>query len=250
VRAAQVERLLAQLAKFSPVYQAIHPMTAEDAEECVALFMNELRTLQLDIQYRVPGYVRWLLAQDARVAYQAYRRQLQLICHHRPQGVRFVLKDPTHLVHLDTVLSLFPNAKLLFTHRDPAFTISSICSLYAHTRAIFSDDVDPHAVGREVMAGYWPEAMDRALTLRARLPPGTFVDVRHADLARDPLGTVDAIYHSLGLDLTDAARKAMGEFVVRDAAERGEHEHSAEGFGLRAEAIRERFEDCVTRFSL
>jgi hypothetical protein len=249
-RAAQVERLLARLADLAPAYQEIHPMKADDAEECVAFFANELRTLQLDIQYRVPGYVRWLLAQDARTAYDAYCRQLRLVHHHRPHGARLLLKDPTHLVHLDTVLALFPEAKLVFIHRDPAVAISSICSLYAHTRAIFSDAVDAHAVGAEVMSGYWPSALDRGMALRDRLPRERVADVRHADLVRDPLAAAEALYRALGLELGDAARAAMASFVARDAAERGEHVHSPEGFGLRGEAIRERFAGYVARFAL
>jgi hypothetical protein len=249
-RAAHVERLLARLAQLAPAYQAIHPMTAHDAEECVALFANELRTLQLDIQYRIPGYVRWLLAQDARVAYQAYYRQLQLVQHHRPHGARLVLKDPTHIVHLETLLAVFPDAKLVFIHRDPAAAISSITSLYAHTRAIFSDAVEPHAIGAEVMSGYWPDALERGLALRDALPPARRADVRHADLTRDPIVTAEALYRALGLELGDAARDAMRAFVARDAAERGEHVHTPEGFGVRREAIRERFAGYVARFDL
>jgi len=250
-RAAKVDRMLAQLAQISPAYQAIHPMSAEGAEECVALFMNELRSLQYDIQYRAPSYVAWLLAQDAGVAYGGYRRQLQLIQHHRPHGQRFVLKDPTHLVHLETVLALFPDAKVVFTHRDPAFTISSICSLYAHTRAIFTDEVDPHALGREIMSGYWPAALDRAQEIPARLAPARYVDVRHGDLARDPIGTVARLYGALGIEFTEAARAAMEAFLVRETRQpKRAHEHSPEGFGLRGEAIRERFAAYVSRFAL
>ncbi|HEX5066119.1 MAG TPA: sulfotransferase [Myxococcota bacterium] len=249
-RAAKLERLLARLEQIAPAYQAIHPMKADDAEECVALFTNDFRTLQLDIQYRLPGYVRWLLAQDARVAYEGYYRQLQLIHHHRPHGARFVLKDPTHIVHLETVIALFPDAKLVFTHRDPAIAISSICSLYAHTRALLSDDVDARALGQEVMQGYWPASLERAQALRLRLDPARCTDVRHADLARDPLGTAEVLYRALGLELSDAAREAMRAFVARDAASRARHAHAPEGFGLRGDAIRERFAGYVARFDL
>ena len=161
-----------------------------------------------------------------------------------------VLKDPTHLVHLDTVVAMFPEARLVFIHRDPAFAISSICSLYAYSRAILSDEVDPHALGAEIMDGYWPTAMDRALALRERLAPGRCVDVRHADLARDPIGTAAVLYRALGLELTSEARAAMQAFVARDAVARGTHAHSPEGFGLRRDAIRERFRDSIARFSL
>lgn len=250
-RPEALERMLRQLAAFAPDYHAIHPMTAHGPEECVALFMNAFRTLQFDIQYRVPGYVDWLLRQDARVAYACYRRQLQLVQHHRPHGERFVLKDPTHLVHLETLLELFPDARIVFTHREPVRALSSLCSLYAHTRAIFSDDVDPHAIGREILAGYWPAALARALELRERIAQELCADVRQLDLARDPLGTVERLYRELGLALGDPARRAMRELVAARAREpAGRHQHALEDFGLDADAVRERFAGYCSRFAL
>jgi len=169
-RAEKLERMLAQLERISPDYHAIHPMAPDMTEECVALFMNHFRTLQFDFQYRIPGYVDWMLGQDARIAYSAYHDSLRLIHHFRPGGERFLLKDPTHLIHIETILQEWPDAKIIFTHRDPVFAISSLCSLQAHTRAIFSDDVDSIAIGEEIMAGHWPRALDAALALRERLP--------------------------------------------------------------------------------
>jgi hypothetical protein len=250
-RPQRLDRMLGQLATFAPDYHAIHPMSAHGAEECVALFMNVFRTLQFDIQYRVPGYVDWLLQQDARIAYRAYGRQLQLVQHHRPHGERLVLKDPTHLVHLETILERFPDARFVFTHRDPARALSSLCSLYAHTRAIFSDDVDAHAIGREILSGYWPRALARALELRERLPAGRVADLRHRDLAQDPIGAAERLYQQLGLELGDPARCAMREFLAaRAPRSESAHQHSLEGFGLEVDAIRERFADYSARFSL
>jgi hypothetical protein len=220
-------------------------------EECVALFTNYFRTLQLDFQYRVPGYVAWLLAQDARSAYEAHRRQLALVLFHRPGGERLVLKDPTHLVHLESVLALYPDARIVHTHRDPVEAVSSLCSLYAHTRAIFSDDVDPRALGREVLEGYWPRALERALALRERIPAGRIADVRCADVVRDPLGTVAQLYRGLGLELSDAACAAIQAHVEAEARRpRGVHEHSLADFGLSEGEVRERFSQYRVRFAL
>jgi len=133
-RAEELAHVLKQLEAISPNYEAIHPMGAHEPEECVALFTNVFRTLQYNVQYRVPSYVEWLQGQDPRVAYGQYRQQLQLVQFHRPHGIRFALKDPTHSVFLDTILELFPNARFVFTHRDPATTMSSLCSLYAYAR--------------------------------------------------------------------------------------------------------------------
>ncbi|MBW2212717.1 MAG: sulfotransferase [Deltaproteobacteria bacterium] len=92
-RAKELARVLKQLEGISPNYEAIHPMGAQEPEECVALFTNIFRTLQYNVQYRVPGYVEWLQGQDPRIAYGQYRQQLQLVQHHRPHGTRFALKD-------------------------------------------------------------------------------------------------------------------------------------------------------------
>ncbi len=152
-----------------------------------------------------------------------------------------MLKDPTHLVHLETLVERFPDARFVFTHRDPAEALSSMASLVAYTRALFTDDVDPRAVGAELLAGYWPEALERSREIVARLPAERRVDVRHAELRRDPIGTVEGIYAAIGLAFSDEARAAMVSFLAdREARPAGRHVHSLEDFGLRREAVRER----------
>lgn len=242
-RIERLGRMLGQLRFLAPRYDAIHPMTPESPEECVALFMNEFRTLQFDFQYRVPEYVDWLLEQDARVAYDRYRRQLELIQRHRPAGEWQVLKDPTHLVHLGALVEVFPDARFIFTHRDPAEALSSICSLVAYTRSLFTDEVDPRTIGEELLTGYWPRALEAARRIKANLPVDRRVDVRHADLRRDPVGTVEEIYAGLGMMLTEPARaKVLAFLKARVDRPTGRHVHSLDGFGLGREAVRERLQ--------
>jgi hypothetical protein len=240
-----------QLESISPSYEAIHPMGAHEPEECVALFTNVFRTLQYNVQYRVPGYVEWLQSQDPRIAYRQYREQLQIVQYHRPHGARFALKDPTHSVFVETILELFPNAKLVFTHRDPAATLSSLCSLHAYTRALFSDDVDPLALGPELMRSYLPSSLEQALQVTDRLPPGRVAHVRHVDVRRDPIVTMAQAYRDLGMELSDEAGVAMQTMLDEEARKpRDVHIHSPEGFGLTAAAVRERLAGYCARFDL
>lgn len=250
-RAEQLTRVLKQLESISPNYEAIHPMGAHEPEECVALFTNVFRTLQYNVQYRVPGYVEWLQAQDPHIAYKQYRQQLQLVQYHRPHGVRFALKDPTHSVFVETIIEMFPDARFVFTHRDPAKTISSLCSLYAYTRALFSDDVDPQALGPELMSSYLPRSLERAVELVDGMPAGRVAHVRHVDVRRDPIGTMSTAYRHLGMELNDAARTAMQTMLHAESRKPKDiHIHSPEGFGLTAGGIRERLEGYCTRFEL
>ena len=247
-RPEQLARVLKQLEAIAPNFEAIHPMGPHEPEECVALFTNVFRTLQYNVQYRVPGYVEWLQGQDPRIAYRQHREQLQLVQYHRPHGTRFALKDPTHSVFLETILELYPDARFVFTHRDPATTISSMCSLYAYTRALFSDDVDPEALGPELMNSYLPGSLERALEIVDALPPGRVTHVRHADVRRDPIATMAQAYRDLGMELGDPARTAMLDAEGRKP--RDIHIHSPEGFGLTAEGVRGRLADYCQRFEL
>ena len=250
-RPDDLAHVLGQLKALSPSYEAIHPMGAHEPEECVALFTNVFRTLQYNVQYRVPSYIEWLRAQDARVAYRQYKQQLQLVHYYRPHGTRFALKDPTHSVFLDEILELFPDARFVFTHRDPATTVSSLCSLYAYTRALFSDDVDPQALGPELMGSYLPASLERAVEQVDALDARRVAHVRAPDLFSDPIGAMRKAYTDLGMEFSESARQAMQAFLDAEAQKpKHVHIHSPEGFGLSAGSIRERLWGYCDRFDL
>lgn len=250
-RAAKVDKMLTQMEGVAPGYHAIHPMTAKAPEECVALFMNNLRTLQFDIQYRASGYVNWLFEQEASIAYGDYLKQLKMIQYYRRSGERFLLKDPTHACHLDTVLNCFPNAKIIFIHRDPVYSLSSICSLYAYTRAIFSDTVNATEIGKEVLGGYWPKTIDKIMSARASLPDSQFIDLRQRDLARDPIATVASAYEKWGYELNDDAKRNMQLFLDNRAVNfPGVHEHSLQNMGVEEGDVNHRFARYIETFDL
>ena len=235
----------------SPNIKAIHPMDAYQTDECRGMFTNVFRTPQFNVQYRVSGYLDWLLAQDATIAYRHHRRQLQLVYSHRPYGKRFVLKDPTHTFFVDAILEVFPNARFVFIHRDPAETLSSICSLHAYARSVFSSDVDAHAIGAEASNSYMMRLLEPAVAAVDRLPAGRVAHIRAPDLSQDPVGTIAEAYRTLGMELGDEGRVAMHEYM-RVKRENGSprHIHTSEGFGLEPSAIHERFASYCDRFDL
>jgi hypothetical protein len=235
----------------SPSIKAIHPMDAYQTDECRGMFTNVFRTPQFNVQYRVGGYLDWLLEQDATIAYRQHRRQLQLAYHHRPYGKRFVLKDPTHTFFVDAILRVFPNARFVFIHRDPVETLSSICSLHAYTRSVFSGDVDAHAIGTEISDSYMMRRLEAAVETVDRLPAGRVAHVRAPDLGRDAVGTIAEAYRTLGMELGEEARGAMHDYMQAKRENAGpRHIHTSEGFGLDPAAIRERFASYCARFDL
>lgn len=83
----------------------------------------------------MPDYITWLLHQDLTPAYRYYQQQLQLLQWRWP-GTHWVLKSPHHLFFLDVLLTVFPDACVVQTHRDPAtamagfpIVIAKFCTL-------------------------------------------------------------------------------------------------------------------------
>jgi hypothetical protein len=241
----------------SPNYQSIHPMGADLPEECVLLFMPLFSTPQFDFQYRVPGYLEWLRERGLADAYRRYRDQLRLLqwqdraASPWQDARRWLLKDPCHLLGLEHILEIFPDACVIQTHRDPLKSLASNCSLYAHSRIMFSDAVDARELGAYVAGGIWPEALDVALEARKRLPQQNFFDLRYADFMHDPVGSMQEIYRYFGLALDESTREAMRIYLDRHprAGDRV-HTYSLEQFGLSAAEQRERYAAYCARFDI
>jgi hypothetical protein len=250
-RPAKLAKMLRGLEYVQPGYRAIHPMDPDSVEECVTVFYHTFSTPEFDFQYHCPSYLEFLERQGTRAPYTHYRKQLQMLQHYRPHGERWILKDPTHLVALDTLLELFPDALFVWIHRDPVRTLASIASLTAHTRGLFSDAHPAEAVGNEVLSGFWPRALCRGLELRDELPAERFIDVRYADFMQDPLRSIAGIYQRLGLELRPEARNAMQRYLREHAqGSEGTHRYSPEQFGIDGEVQWQRFADYRERFDI
>jgi hypothetical protein len=235
----------------SPQIKAIHPMDAYQTDECRGMFTNVFRTPQLNVQYRIPSYLDWLFRENATVAYLHHRRQLQLAFHQRPTGDRLVLKDPTHTFFVDAILRVYPNAKFIFIHRCPVETLSSICSLHAYTRSVFSSEVDAVELGKELSESYLIHRLESAVESVDRLSSGRVAHVRARDLSRNAVATIEEAYRTLGLELGEEARRAMRAYLSEKDAKRGpKHIHTVEGFGIDANGIRDRLKDYCERFDL
>jgi hypothetical protein len=233
-RVRQTRRDLAVLTGYmAPQMQAIHPMDAEDPEECRLLLMNTFRWNIFGAYGRHDGYNDWLEGQGAentRRVYEDYRRQLQLLQWRRPPR-RWVLKSPSHVYALDVLLRLFPDACIVQTHRDLHEVLPSLCSLRFTLRGLYSDAPDPRGVGAEVATNL-VHRIRKAVRARAE-HPGRVYDVAYRDLVRDPIAAVRGIYGHLDRPLTEAASEAMQTWLAANPqGKRGRHRYSLEQFGL------------------
>jgi hypothetical protein len=246
MRLAEIaERGLRYLA---PEFFAIHPVEAHAPEEDVLLLDLSFVSPTVDATQNVPRYSAWLRETDQRPAYRYFRRAIQLLLWQRPG--RWLGKTPHHLENLDALLDVFPDAKIIQTHRDPTRVVASYCSMMAHGRAIFSDRVDPHVVGAQ-LADRAVRAVTRAISERERVSSRGFHDVAYADLLADPMKQIRHIYDFLALPLAPATEASMQRWLAANPQnKRGVHRYRLEDFGLEREQLARRFEPYCQRFGV
>jgi NAD(P)-dependent dehydrogenase (short-subunit alcohol dehydrogenase family) len=239
----------AALARLAPEFFAIHPVEADAPEEDVLLVDHSFTSQASEAILHVPGYAAWLERQDLLEAYRYLAKILRVLGWQRP-GEFWVLKTPHHMEYLRELLTVFPDAVIVQTHRDPEATMGSFCSMVAHGRGLFSDHVDPREIGRHWLRKV-RRMIDCAEAVRDSRNAARFVDVSYYDLIRDPLAEVRRIYASASLTLVPEAEARMREVLARDVQHRyGRHAYSSRDFGLSPARVEETFADYRARFSI
>jgi hypothetical protein len=230
-------------------FNRIHPVGACLPEECLVIFSHSFLSYQFETTHRLPSYLDWLEAQDLRPAYEVHRHFLQHL-QWRFTGERWVLKAPAHMFDFEALFSVYPDACVVMTHRNPIEVTASNASLTATLRGAFSDQVDPLEVGPEC-SRRWAKAIDRAIRSRARgcAPRERFLDLYYTDLMADPASSVKKVYTCFDLPLPRGIDESLQEFIRLNPKDRfGKHHCRLEDFGLDPEeearlygAYRERF---------
>jgi LPS sulfotransferase NodH len=210
-----------------PSFSGVHEMGAGQVEECWQLLRQSMRSVSFECLFYLPGYSSWLTGIDWTPVYQRHKRNLQLI------GLgdtrRWVLKNPSHIFALDALLTVYPDALVVVTHRDPVVAIASMCSLAAQASDGWSSHFLGPVIGREQLA-LWSRGYEAFAAARSRYPATQFFDVGYNDLVTDPLGMVGQIYSRLG---ATPALDAMRPLTVPDSGS-GPHRYSLADFGLTA----------------
>ncbi|MFQ5515134.1 MAG: sulfotransferase [Myxococcota bacterium] len=247
-RIAACQKELDALYAAFPDFRAMHYEEATGATECQDLLGMAFRTAHFDGMAHIPSYTDWVLGCDMVPAYRMHHRVLGLLQSHCPPRL-WQLKTPLHLLFLDVLNTVYPDARFVVTHRDPALVIPSVCSLVATLWGMVSESVPRRELGRRQVA-LWSEALRRGLAFRGRAEASRFVDVQLTDLLREPLRTLERVYAILGLELDAPVRDRLLAWIrAHPRGEHGEHRYDPEDFALDRDEIRERFSFYSERFA-
>ena len=235
-----------------PGFQAIHPSGPQRAQECVSITAGDFRSLLFSTVFHVPSYTRWLLWDaDMAPAYRYHRMFLQLLQWHYP-AEPWLLKTPGHQWCLPALLDEYPDATLVYTHRDPLKVIASTASLTAHLQRLASDHTSVPVLGAE-WADYLVEGNNRSVDAREDrvVAPGRAVDITFGAFMTEPFDTVSAVYDRLGLELTPSVEARMRAFLADNPSDKhGVHAYTFSATGLDEAESRRRTERYERYFSV
>jgi hypothetical protein len=229
----------------------IHPTGPYEAEEELGLLCNSMYGNKHESQWWVPSYSRWSEACDATPAYRQLARLLRLVAWSQQASSLkpWLLKTPQHMMDLPALMTVFPDARVIFTHRDPLAVVPSAASLAWNQTIIYSDHADPAAVGREWLRKI-ALMVERMQAARADIPSERQFDVHYDDLERDWRGTLGGVYRFLGLDLGPAL-PAMESYQRRCKVLKGNaHQYCLEQFGLTSGEVLDRLGGYVKAYGV
>ena len=245
-----IERWLAEY----PGFIAQHPYFDAGGEtpmECESLLIYDLRNAYPTMFSKVPFGYPWAAEGTDEQYYASHRQLLQHLQFGGPRR-RWVLKGVAHQFRLSALLSAYPDARLIWPHRDPVQVFGSLLAVTAMVHAYSGTPApaDRRAFGLAMLDGF-QERVDKALADPACGNPSVY-HVRYPDVVADPAAVVRTAYEYFSLPLDGVMPAVRG--WLDDPGNRtdrfGKWTYDLSDYDISADEVRERFGDYRERFGV
>ena len=235
--------------KYAPQIAAAHYEDADSPSECQFAMALSFCAQIFESNLYIPSYLDWFQNRASYLPALRFHKQLLQLLQENNAG-RWTLKNPWHPLFLNDLSTVYPDAQLVMTHRDPAEVVGSACSLIRLVRPMFSDSVDLRQIAEQMIATF-DLMIARQGAFRERHGAGSIYDIRYPGLMRDPSGEMRRLYAHFEEPLTASAAAAMTRLLqANPQGKHGKHPYSLEEFGLTAAGVRHHFRDYCERFGL
>src|SRR5438067_1396665 len=245
-------RLERARAQFPPGSSPVHPLVADDTEEEVFYLREAFYCLLYHLQWYLPSYEQWLRTTDLTFGYRYLLKLLHLNEWRAgtPAGKARVMKSPQYAHDLPFIVRFFPNAKIVFTHRDPLKWVGSFLSIHRGTRPGEYPGIDYRQRTQERLEMLTYEK-DSVASVRASQPADRFLDLLYADIQTDPLAAVTKVYEFLGRQPPAGTDATIARWMADNPPGKGgSHRYTLEEFGLVTAEVDELFADYRDRFQI
>ncbi|MFT3965548.1 MAG: sulfotransferase [Sphingobium sp.] len=243
-RLEQEKAMLAANPSMGKYYRnsAIYP------NECIFFMSHDFKALALESRGKLPNYRDWLFSTDMTSAYAYHKRFLQILQAEAPGT--WNLKMPSHSLYLEYLKAAYPDARLVWTHRDPFTAMGSFCSIISLSHMGFMGRIDHEWLGENCQYQAYEHA-DRIMDYRDRHGEESIIDVHYADLMSNPIESMRSLYKALDDDFTPEAEKAMRDWLdANPQGKFGKHEYKLEQYGLTLDQLRKGFDRYLSRYDV
>jgi hypothetical protein len=251
-RIERAERQVQLWNQIVPEYRVMHELGARLPVECIQITAHSFRSEELMGRHQVPSYAAWYSSCDLTPAYRFHRRLLQHLQQRSPL-LRWVLKAPSHLAALPTLCQVYPDARVVLTHRDPLQVLPSVASILYSTAYVRSDAVDPKAMLGWFTGESCRGLLDRMTAFRAggAVAQRQFFDLRYAELVARPIETIAALYAHFEMRFSAEAEARMRAYLTaKPKGKHGAHRYDFSATGFSKDAERERFRAYQERYAV
>lgn len=226
----------------------VHWDEADGPTECMFVQNQDFKAYLWEAFMPTSAYADWLVDADMTSTY-AYERSVLQMLQSRAPGM-WSLKMPSHAVHIDTLLSTFPDVRIIWAHRDPFKATASFLRLNYLSRAVLGADIDVTDVVSNVLRQLHAHVA-RPLRVRQRIGDDRFFDLHYAALVRDPIGVMRSLYEWTGDELTPSTEDAMLKWLQRNPQDRfGVQPYSLEGSGVTIADLEPVFDQYLSTFDV
>lgn len=240
--------------QYAPQISAIHHEDGDSPTECQFAMAPSFCAQVYEAMADIPSYRRWFLHEaDYLPAFRYHKRLLQLL--QAETGGRWTLKNPWHPLFLDALTTVYPDAQLVMTHRDPAEVVGSACSLIATVRKLTAERIDPIRIGQDQME-LFDLMIERADAFQDRHVsrqhgPDAIHHIHYADVMRDPVGTMRGIYERFDETFTPEAEAAMRAWLAGNRqGKHGKHDYALEEYGLTRQGVLDHYAGYIERYRI
>ncbi len=229
-------------------FDKIHATSADTPEECIHLLNHTFCDVQYGVETMMEPYASWFLEQDLSASYNYYADLLKMLQWQRGSG-HWLLKTPGHLLALDQLVRLFPDAGIVITHRNPLECVTSYASMMA-AMMTHREHFDAKTLGPVVLE-FLAVKMERSLAHREHIAPHQIVDIHFNDFVDAPIASAEKIYQQLSMPLSDNSLQAMQAYAdAHPMGKHGKHDYQLAEFGLTEAMILKRFDFYLQRFDI
>ncbi len=227
-----------------PEIRSMHDFGAELPTECLIFMSTDYHTDYWGMVADMPTWNSWRMEQGYFLnAYRWHKRLLQTMQYGEPAERTWLLKSPAHLAFLDVLKEVYPDVRIIHTHRDPVKCIPSTASITSTVRWERSETVNTVAIGQEIAFGF-QFAMENVINQRQNgsLPESQITDIQLSELIKTPVESIQRIYQHFGLAFSGVMPEKISHYLQnKPQGKFGKHSYSLDSFGMDESSLRENF---------